>query len=92
MSRVPLSVPEPPRATVSAEPCVKHNLGWCADCVPKAPRSAALRRPATELGPWFAARHTTEDGCASCDETIFPGDQIRASGDGGWLCHVCGDQ
>lgn len=40
-------------------------------------------------GVWFTAgRHGR---CAGpCDEPVKPGDRIRADGEGGYLCEVCG--
>lgn len=38
---------------------------------------------AEHVGPVFTARHRTR--CAACDEPIEPGQDARASGDGGWI-------
>jgi hypothetical protein len=43
------------------------------------------------LGPWFLAAYSTGE-CAECSEPISEGDEIRADGDGGWLCAGCGDR
>lgn len=40
-----------------------------------------------ERGPWFTARYV---GDCSCGTVFIPGDQIRADGEGGYLCDVCG--
>jgi hypothetical protein len=64
----------------------KHfvEISDCGDCSPPAGRP-----PSPQLwGPWFtAARHGECDGCG---DGIFPGDEIRADGDGGYLCRQCG--
>lgn len=44
----------------------------------------------TQLGPWFIAAYYSE--CADCSTDIEPGDEIRADGDGGYLCRECGDE
>jgi hypothetical protein len=69
----------------------KHDMeGGCADCktVPRAvsPAPLALR----DLGPWFAAQFDSE--CDGCGSDITAGDQIRADGEGGWLCGICGHE
>lgn len=42
------------------------------------------------LGPWFAAAYY--GSCAECGDDIEPDDEIRASGDGGYLCKECGEE
>jgi DNA-directed RNA polymerase subunit RPC12/RpoP len=37
------------------------------------------------LGPWFYY-----GSCAGCGADIEPDDEIRADGDGGYLCEDCG--
>jgi hypothetical protein len=39
-------------------------------------------------GPWITAGHPGM--CSGCWEDIKAGDQIRADGDGCWLCAECG--
>jgi hypothetical protein len=53
----------------------------CAHCRPPPPE------PPRQLGPWFTAQYdgTCSEGCP-----IEAGDQIRADGEGGWLCETCG--
>jgi len=65
-----------------------HDLdpASCALCN-GAEKRAAAERP--HRGPWFTAQH--RGTCSGCLEEIEPGDTIRASGEGGWLCEDCGD-
>lgn len=63
-----------------------HDMdpGTCADCSP-----AARPRPVPPgWGLWFTAAYNGT--CAGCGDGIFPGDTIRADGDGGYLCEPCG--
>lgn len=39
------------------------------------------------LGPLIEARYSGR--CSGCDQDIRRGDQIRADGEGGWLCVSC---
>jgi hypothetical protein len=56
----------------------------CGTCTPPASRS-----PVQELfGPWFDAGYGGE--CDGCGDDIASGDRIRADGEGGWLCSICG--
>ena len=41
-------------------------------------------------GPWFLAAYY--GSCADCGADIEPDDQIRADGDGGYLCEDCGEE
>lgn len=41
------------------------------------------------MGNWFEAGFGGR--CDGCDSTIHEGDQIRADGQGGWLCSTCGE-
>lgn len=41
-----------------------------------------------ELGPWFTAG--LPGACSGCGGRIYPGDRIRATGDGGYLAQCCG--
>lgn len=41
-----------------------------------------------DFGPWFTAQFDSE--CDDCGEDIEEGDQIRADGEGGYLCEECG--
>jgi hypothetical protein len=43
----------------------------------------------TRIGKWFKSGY--EGRCENCDTEYQPGDRIRASGEGGYLCTVCGD-
>ena len=71
---------------MAADLC-KHDLNpaSCADCNPPSWRETAL---APEYGPWFTAGYY--GSCTDCDSDIEPGDTIRADGEGGYLCQVCG--
>lgn len=40
-------------------------------------------------GPWFTAACDGE--CAGCFADIGEGDEIRADGEGGYLCEPCGE-
>lgn len=42
----------------------------------------------TNWGRWFTAAYPGD--CAECGEEIYEGDQIRANGEGGYLCSGCG--
>jgi hypothetical protein len=70
-----------------AEPCI-HDLdpASCAVCNGAEKRTAAEGAP---RGPWFTAQYP--GACSGCGDGIEPGDEIRASGEGGWLCEGCGD-
>jgi hypothetical protein len=47
-----------------------------------------------ERGPWFIASYQSPcaGGEPDCAGTILEGDDIRADGDGGWLCLECGQR
>jgi hypothetical protein len=51
---------------------------------------APVEQPRIELGPWVTA---TYDGrCdGNCGGPITSGEEIRADGQGGWLCESCGE-
>jgi hypothetical protein len=59
----------------------------CADCRSWPAVSPPAVLPA-DYGPWIAAAYYGE--CAGCGDDIEPGCQIRADGEGGWLCEDCG--
>jgi hypothetical protein len=40
------------------------------------------------MGPWFTARFDSD--CDGCGGLIEEGDQIRADGEGGYICEDCG--
>lgn len=61
----------------------------CAHCLGIPDLPAEPPEPAPALGPWFTARQ--EGRCCDCRDAIEPGDTIRASGRGGYLCVACGD-
>jgi hypothetical protein len=67
-----------------------ESCGHCNGAEARAAReeAAATRQPATGPGPWFTAQY--EGTCTDCLEGIEPGDMIRASGEGGYLCEGCG--
>lgn len=58
------------------------------------PRPARALRSRQEgslmLGPWFIASYDGE--CAGCGDEICEDDEIRADGEGGYLCGDCGDR
>lgn len=62
----------------------------CADC---GARETGQRLPVPagrpDRGPWITASY--DGSCAGCGDDIMPGDQIRADGNGGWLCAGCGE-
>jgi len=62
-------------------------IDMCAHCRP-APAPDPFDEPAGPPRRWFAASYRGE--CSVCDETIEPGDEIRADGSGGYLCTDCG--
>lgn len=68
----------------------KHELpaGSRTDCMPK-PQRAEFAQPA-QLGPWITASYGGH--CSSCGDYFPADDQIRADGQGGWLCWDCGGQ
>lgn len=43
----------------------------------------------SSLGPWFEARYDGE--CAGCGDEFEAGEEIRADGEGGYLCGNCGE-
>lgn len=45
-------------------------------------------KPDSTLGPWITASYSSE--CAGCGGRNDEGEQIRADGEGGWLCSDCG--
>jgi len=68
----------------------RHDLlpASCADCTG---RGGTPPPDPSRYGVWFQAR--LPGPCAGpCEGRIEPGDMIRADGDGGYLCHRCGDQ
>ena len=42
------------------------------------------------FGPWVTARWDSE--CDECGDYIFEGEQLRADGEGNWLCSICGEE
>jgi DNA-directed RNA polymerase subunit RPC12/RpoP len=42
------------------------------------------------LGTWFTAAYY--GSCADCGEDVEPDDEIRADGEGGYLCRECGEE
>jgi hypothetical protein len=69
-------------------PCI-HDLdpASCAVCNGAEKRAAAAER--LERGPWFTAQYP--GSCPECGGEFGPGDMIRASGEGRWLCGECGE-
>ncbi|MEU4367530.1 hypothetical protein [Micromonospora chersina] len=79
-----LRIEQPPAAPAPAEPrCTVTELlvSACSHCRP------AAEEP-SRLGPWISA--TYRGRCGNCGTTIEELDDIRADGDGGWLCFGCG--
>lgn len=79
--------------TTTDERCEHSGLlkSACAHCMPV--RGRHHRSPAVAAGdirgPWFTARFDSD--CAGpCGSEIQAGDDIRADGEGGYLCRDCG--
>jgi hypothetical protein len=69
----------------------KHDMeGGCADCTAIPPAVSPRPEYQPDLGPWFAARY--DGDCDGCGGDIIEGAQIRADGEGGWLCGICGHE
>lgn len=75
----------------------KHNSrmgpGLC-EGASKPPRVAegdqfADPAPVTDQAPYFTASY---DSMGSCGHEIMEGEEIRADGEGGWLCGLCSDE
>jgi hypothetical protein len=64
-----------------------ESCGHCTGAEARAAREEAAPEPSGP-GPWFTAQY--EGTCTGCLEDIEPGDTIRASGEGGYLCEGCG--
>lgn len=47
--------------------------------------------PDGKLGPWVTAAFDGDCDGTSCGGRILEGEQIRADGEGGWLCEPCGE-
>lgn len=47
--------------------------------------------PDGKLGPWVTAAFDGDCDGTSCGGRIVEGEQIRADGEGGWLCEPCGE-
>ena len=47
-------------------------------------------RPTRTLGRWFPARYAGR--CSQCDDRFHEDDEIRADGEGGYLCGTCGEE
>jgi hypothetical protein len=69
-----------------------ESCGHCNGAEARAAReqAATVRPSGTGPGPWFTAQY--EGTCTGCLEVIDPGDTIRASGEGGYLCEGCGSE
>lgn len=68
----------------------KHEVetASCHDCAPRNCGGSGARPDGHKFGPWIQARFAGE--CDGCLADIDTGDQIRADGEGGWLCSACG--
>lgn len=66
----------------------KHEItrANCTICTPR--KTLQPARLSAGWGPWFRAGYEGE--CSECPADIVEGDQIRADGEGGWLCEACG--
>ena len=42
----------------------------------------------SKFGPWATAHWDSE--CDWCGDYIPEGEQLRANGEGGWICEICG--
>lgn len=72
-----------------AERCTLTEL-LVADCAHCRGHQAPSREPSSAgLGPWFTASYYSH--CSMCDSATYEGDQIRADGQGGYLCSECGE-
>lgn len=69
-------------------PCI-HDMhpADCAFCAQPARPAPDFAQPSGP-GPWITAGYGSD--CAGCGGPIGEGEQIRADGDGGWLCPECG--
>ena len=75
--------PQKPEAWCEFSELPKASCSHCTGRGEEIPDEAMPER-----GPWFPARF--EGWCCNCGQPIEPGDQIRADGLGGYLCHECG--
>lgn len=68
----------------------RHEIeeSTCGVCRPR-PGTAVPGWPRV-TGGWVPARYPGR--CGACEDRIFPGDQIRSNGEGGWLCADCGGE
>lgn len=70
--------------------CIHDMLpGSCTICLPKPPPALFAQPSGAIRGAWFTATYAGQ--CDDCGSHIFPGEQIRADGEGGWICESCGD-
>ena len=58
----------------------------CAHCR----KTPTPPRPTRTLGRWFPARYAGR--CSQCDDRFHEDDEIRADGEGGYLCGTCGEE
>lgn len=75
--------PQKPEAWCEFSELPKASCSHCTGRGEEVPDEAMPER-----GPWFSARF--EGWCCNCGQPVDPGDQIRADGLGGYLCHECG--
>lgn len=69
----------------------KHDLeDGCADCGTAPPAATPSPADPRFFGPWFEAQFGGD--CDGCGSDIAEGDYIRADGEGGWLCGICGHE
>lgn len=69
----------------------KHDMeGGCADCATTSPAVSPRPEYQPDLGPWIEAQWGGD--CADCGSYTPAGEQIRADGEGGWLCGTCGHE
>lgn len=87
-----MPVGEPRRDTVGAITlCPGPVDPWTAP-VPAMDVESGQGEPDGRLGPWVTAAFDSECDGDMCGVQILEGDEIRADGEGGWLCKDCGSE
>jgi len=88
----PACMPAMPAEPIATVPCDDEDCacgGSEASLATEEYNASVADVTGPEKGPWFGAMY---DGkCASCEDSIFEGDRIRADGEGGYECEDCGD-
>jgi hypothetical protein len=78
--------PPPPPPLVARCAVTELEVTGCAHCRPV----IDTPRPARALGRWFPARYAGR--CSDCDTRFHEDEEIRADGEGGYLCEDCGEE